>query len=254
MMRHVLIIAVSLVLLLSGFLFRFDSQPIMPDSSEGDSPSQSDAGLADLTGLGNKVLVGFTREGYSMQGAASAVEWHGDYIYLAAASVLQVYHAPPGAGPDLIREIELRDWVREMDIAGDTLLLAARGDGLYAFDLANPAHPEPAGRVSGLFDAGGYASIEAIFNGVYAQNDRVAVALANNAPKNQGEVDAIVFDYDATADSFTPVRVLGTEVRSVTASEVPITVALTAVQRLRFTYRNWSRVQRVSFLCTIRLP
>jgi hypothetical protein len=162
-----------------------------------------------------------------MQGAASAVEWYGDYIYLAAASVLQVYHAPSGTGPNLVREIELRDWAREMDIAGNTLFIAARGDGLYAFDLVDPAHPEPAGRVSGLFDAGDYTSIEAVFNGVYAQDGRVAVARANNIPQDQGGVDAIVFDYDATTDTFTPVRVIGTEVRSRTTSEVPTTLALT---------------------------
>ena len=224
-MRHLLIISVSLILLtlLSGFLSRL----IVPDCNESDSLFRSDVGLVDPQGFGNDVPVGFMREGYSMQGAASAVEWYGDYIYLAAASVLQVYHAPPGASPDLIREIELRDWVREMDIAGNTLFVAARGDGLYAFDLVDPAHPEPAGRVSGLFDAGDYTSIEAVFNGVYAQDGRVAVALANNVPKNQGGVDAIVFDYNATTDSFTPVRVIGTEVRSRITSEVPITVALT---------------------------
>ena len=52
-------------------------------------------------------------------------------------------------------------------------------------------------------------------------------ARANNGPKIQAGVDAIVFDYSPTADAFTPVRVISTEVRSRTASEVPVAVALT---------------------------
>jgi len=55
----------------------------------------------------------------------------------------------------------------------------------------------------------------------------VAAARANSVAKSQGGVDAIVFDYDTTSDSFTPVRVIGTEVRSKTVPEIPISVALT---------------------------
>lgn len=164
-----------------------------------------------------------------MQGAGSAVEWYGDYIYLAAASVLQIYYAPPGVEPiHLEYEIEFRDWVREMAVDGDTLFVAARGDGLSAFDLSqDPARPIPAGHVSSRFDAGGYTGIEAVFNGVHARGGRVVVTRANSVAKNQGGVDAIVFDYDTTVDSFTPVRVIGTEVRSKTEHEIPISAALT---------------------------
>ena len=63
-------------------------------------------------------------------------------------------------------------------VPGDTLFLAARGDGLYAFDLSTPADPQPAGRVSGFIDASDYTNIEAVFNGVHAQGGRVAVARA----------------------------------------------------------------------------
>jgi hypothetical protein len=105
----------------------FHCEPFVPDCSESDVLSGSKAAWGEVSGFGKELPVGFDREGYSMQGAASAVEWYGGYVYLAAASVLQVYHVPPGATPELIHEIELRDWVREMEIAGDTLFMAARG-------------------------------------------------------------------------------------------------------------------------------
>jgi hypothetical protein len=162
-----------------------------------------------------------------MQGAGSAVAWYEEYIYLAAMSVLQIYHVPSGADPDLKYEIEFRDWAREIMVDGDTLFLAARGDGLYAFDLTNPAQPKPAGRVSGRFDAGGYSGIEAVFNGVYVKDGKVAVARANSVGKDHGGVDVIVFDYNATTNTFTPVNVIGTEVRSKLSKEIPIAVALT---------------------------
>ena len=55
----------------------------------------------------------------------------------AAASVLQVFHAPSDGTPGrLDHEIEFRDWVREMAVSDGTLFVAARGDGLHAFDLA----------------------------------------------------------------------------------------------------------------------
>lgn len=180
------------------------------------------------TGFANESPAGFLRSGYALQGAASAVAWHGDYVYLAAAAVLQVYYAPPGATPTLVRELELRDWVREMAVDGDTLFLAARGDGLYALDLsADPANPAIAGRVEGVFDAGGYSGVKATFNGLDARNGRVAVARANFVAQSQGGVDALVYDYDPSADAFTLVRVIGTEARGRTAAEVPITAGLT---------------------------
>ena len=182
----------------------------------------------NCSGFADEPPVGLTRADYTMQGAASAVEWYGDYVYLAAASVVQVYYAPPGAEPALCHEIEFRDWVREMSVDGDTLFVAARGDGLFAFDLgSDPSHPQPAGQVSGLYDAGGGVELEAVFNGVDARSGRVAAARANSVPKSQGGVDAVVFDYSPPLDSFTPVRIIDTGVRSNITSEIPISVGLT---------------------------
>ncbi len=213
----------------------FCPQPIWSDCDDNDplihpgAEEQADFIDNNCNGFGDEPPIGFARQDYSMQGAGSAVEWYGDYVYLAAASVLQIYYAPPGAEPTrLENEIEFRDWVREMAVDGDTLFVAARGDGLYAFDLdQDPAHPTAAGHISSRFDASGYTDIEAVFNGVHARGGRVAVARANSVAKSQGGVDAIVFDYDTASDSFTPVRVIGTEVRSKTMSEIPISVALT---------------------------
>ncbi len=184
---------------------------------------------ANCNGFGDEPPIGFERRTATMQGFASAIAWRGNYVYLAAGAELQVYLAPPGATPRLLHEIELRDWVREMAIDGATLLLADRGDGLLAYDLAaNPARPRLAGRVSGLFQADRFGSVEAVFNGLDARAGRVAVARANPVAKSQGGLDAVVFAYDPAQGSFSLVKALGTEVRSVTVKEVPITVGLTS--------------------------
>jgi hypothetical protein len=181
----------------------------------------------NCNGFGDEPPLGFTRQDYSGGAFASAVAWKGEYVYLTAGAVLQTYYAPPASTPQLVNEIELRDWARKMVIDGDTLFIAARGDGLYALDLTDPAHPQLAGQVSGIFDAGGYTDIGAVFNGVDARNDRVAVAHANNVTQNQGGVDAIVYDYQPISHTFTVSRVLGTEVRSNTLQETPLSVGLT---------------------------
>jgi len=213
-----------------GFCFH----PFGPDCDGNDpltypgAEEQADLKDDNCNGFGDEPPVGFVRQGYSGQGFASAVEWYGDYVYLAAGAVLQVYHAPPGSEPELVREIEFRDWVREMVVDGDTLFVAARGDGLFAFDLADdPSHPRLAGQVTGLFDAGDYTDVEAVFNEVDTRNGRVAVARANNVPQSAGGVDALVFDYNPASGSFTLVRALGTDVRSKTVLEVPVAVGLT---------------------------
>jgi hypothetical protein len=212
----------------------FCAKPFGPDCDDKDPLTcpgiEERADLKDnnCNGFADEPPVGFAREDYTMQGAATAVKWYGDYVYLTAAAVLQVYHAPPGSPPQLIQEIEFRDWVREMSIGGSTLFVAARGDGLFAFDLAgDPAHPQPAGQVTGILNVPGYGNVEAVFNGVDAAGNRVAVARGNNVGKSQGGVDVLVFDYDPTARSFTLVRALGTDVRSNTTTEVPVTVGLT---------------------------
>ena len=192
------------------------------------APELADIKDNNCNGFADEPPVGFNRVTSSGQGAASAVEWYGDYIYLAAAAVLQVYYGPPGTEPQLIREIELPDWIREMAVDGDTLFVAARGAGLLAYDLADPADPQPAGAVTGLFDAQGHQDIEAVFFGLDAQANKVAVAHNNPVMKGSGGIDALVFQYDPAADSFTVQNVLlAQDVRESTNLEMPITVALT---------------------------
>jgi len=213
-----------------GFCFVFfglDCDDNDPQTYPG-AEERADLKDNNCSGFEDEPPLGFDRVGYTMGGAASSVAWYGDYIYLTAGTTLRVYHAPSGGAPLQIYETELRDWGREMTVDGDTLFVAARGDGLQAFDLSvDPAHPEPAGAVSGVIDVDGYAGVEAIFNGVDAVDKRVAVARVNNVTKTQGGVDALVYDYDPVSDTFTLVSVFGTEVRSKTDKEAPITVGLT---------------------------
>lgn len=189
--------------------------------------------LADIkdnncNGFADEPPKDFFRDDYSMQGAGSAVEWYGEYLYLGAAAVLQVFHAPAGSEPELIREIEFRDWIREMAVSGDTLFLAARGDGLFALDLSDPADPRPAGNVSGLIDVGGLTDVEVIVFGLDAKQNRVAIANQNLQAKIYGGVDAIVFDYDPITETFNPVRTITADIgRQINLTESPITVALT---------------------------
>ena len=56
-----------------------DSDPLIHPGAE----EQADFIDNNCNGFGDESPIGFTREGYSMQGAASAVEWYGDYVYLA---------------------------------------------------------------------------------------------------------------------------------------------------------------------------
>jgi len=195
--------------------------------------------LADLkdnncSGFGDEPPYGFSREDHSMQGFAGAVAWYENYIYLAAGNVLQVYDTEPGPRPELVDELDFRDWVRQLVVAGDHLFVAARGDGLAVLDLGNPALPQRAGHFWGLFDVGDeYTDVEALFHGVDARwNEEegtylVAVANANAVPKSWGGVDAVVFEYNPAIDTFTVVEAFGTEMRSKILTEVPLTVGLT---------------------------
>lgn len=183
------------------------------------------------------VPIGFTREGGALRGGmASAVEWYGDYVYVAAAASLQVFYAPPGNAPILVHDIEMRDMGREMVRVRDVLFIANRGDGLLAFNLADPAVPQLHGRVSGFFEAPAQSlPVEAIFFGLDAKWDGlsfiVAVALTNNVPKATGGVDAAVFEYDPLCDPqgdcFTLLHAFdATEIR-IGDNEMPLTVGLT---------------------------
>jgi len=209
--------------------------PFGADCDDSDPDTNPDVEeLPDLkdnncSGFEDEPPLGLKREGFTMGGAAGAVEWYGEYIYLAASATMRVYHAPPGSVPIEVDEFEMRDWVREMAVDGDTLFMAARGDGLHAYDLSiNPAHPVAAGSVTGELDVDGYSGVESIFNGVDAKNGRVAVARVNNVAKAMGGVDALVYDYDPVSDTFILVKAIGTEGRAKTTTEAPISVGLTA--------------------------
>ena len=188
----------------------------------------------NCNGFGDEPPCGFSRVDQSTQGFAGAVAWYEDYLYLAAGSIVQVYDTEPGPRPELVYEVEYRDWVRQLVVAGDHLFVAARGDGVAALDLTDPAHPGRAGHVRGLFDvAEEYTDVEALFHGVDARWDEeegrylVAVANGNAAPKSWGGVDAVVFEYDPATDAFTLVAAFGTESRSNPGTQVPLTVGIT---------------------------
>ena len=190
----------------------------------------------NCTGFADEPPIGFTREAHSMQGAGTAAAWYGDYVYLAAAAVLQVFYAPPGSTPERVGdEIEFRDWIREMIVVGDHLFVAARGDGVFALDLgAGPAYPVLAGKVSGRIDLPGYAApVEALFHGIDAwwddENERylVAAARGNAVSKITGGVDAVVFSYNPAGDTFDVLTAFGTDVRSNSKLEGPYVVGLT---------------------------
>ena len=172
---------------------------------------------------------GITRVARSMAGYASAVEWDGDYIYLAASTVLQVYFAPRDEPPKLVHEIEVRDWIPEMEVVDETLFVAARGDGLLVFDISNdPAHPRLTDRVSGIVTVPGHGEIEAVFHGLHAVPGRVAVAHVNNVNRSVGGVDALVYDVDTETGRLSLAAVVPTDVRAVETVETATTVALTS--------------------------
>jgi hypothetical protein len=205
--------------------FGLDCDDANPNTNPG-SEERADLKDNNCSGFEDEPPLGFVRQGFTMGGAASAVAWYGDYIYLAAMATMRVYHAPEGEVPLQVYEFELRDWAREMVVDGETLFVAARGDGLYAFDLSmDPSHPEPAGRVSGFLQVGEYVDVGAIFNGVDARNNQVAVARVNNVTKDQGGVDAIIYEYDPVLDTFNLVTAIETNVRGNEEKEAPITAS-----------------------------
>ena len=200
----------------------------------------------NCNGMSDEPPVGMALEGFSLQGAALSVEWYGDeqvqYAYVGAGSVLQVYEIEPVTGAQLVHEINLRDLPRDMKVAehpgGATLFVAVRGDGLWAFDLSDPAQPYATAMVVGRFDVGPYTDVEAIFNGVDARWDGdkyvVAAAHQNYVSKISGGVDAVVFHHypDCVPDCLIPVTAIeAAEVRGDTpwpGLETPFTVGLTA--------------------------
>lgn len=183
------------------------------------------------------VAIGLTREKAALKGGtAMAVEYYGDYVYVAASSWLKIYLAPPGSIPIMVGQVELREMVREMHISGNTLFLANRGDGLIAMDLTTPSNPVERGRVSGYFVAPGLIDpVGAAFNGVDATFDSathtVAVAVFNDI-FSQGSVDAAVFSYDPLCDPqreecFTVINAFDSDFLRGNELSVPVVVGLT---------------------------
>jgi hypothetical protein len=180
-----------------------------------------------------------------MQGFASAVDWYDDYVYVAAGAVLQVYDTTVSP-PKLTDEIEFRDWVRQMDVERAMLFVAARGDGVIALDLRDPAHPRPAGHFWGTFSADDSPTgVEALFHGVDALWDEqeqtmlVAVANANAVPANRGGIDAVVFNYDAANEKFNLLQAFDASVRSETRTQVPLCVGLAESGRSLYIGYGW---------------
>lgn len=201
---------------------------------------------SNCNGFADEPPIGFEREGSSMQGFASAVDWYGDYVYVAAGSVLQVYDTGSGARPELTAEIEFRDWVRQMDVEGAMLFVAARGDGVIALDLSDPAHPQQAGHFRGTFTVDdSHTGVPALFHGIDALWDEqnqtflVAVANANAVPANEGGIDAVVFTYDAAGKEFNLLEAFDSSVRSEKRMQVPTSVGLAESERSLYIGYGW---------------
>ena len=86
---------------LDGFCFipfGADCDDADPQTYPG-AEEQADLKDNNCSGFEDEPPLGFIRENYTMGGAASAVAWYGDYIYLAAMATVRVYHVPSSGAP-----------------------------------------------------------------------------------------------------------------------------------------------------------
>jgi hypothetical protein len=207
-----------------------DMAGILHAVSDASVPGYPEVGDGRSGGPWGKRAVGFTREGFYMQGLAYAVELYehddGLYVYLAAGAVLQVYCREGEAAPVLVAEIEFRDRVKDMIIKENTLFVTAGGDGLHAIALDDPSNPKRAGCLHGTFDTPRFSGIDAVFLGVDAffAEERYFVAVTRDRFRNKayGGADAVVFEYDPETDEFSSLRAFGTEIRADRGSGDPI--------------------------------
>ncbi len=81
----------------------------------------------------------------STSGAASyAITYHNDYLYSGEGNTLSIYDAGTGTLPPYERMYRqrFRSFIDDLVIVDNKLYVCANTDGLYVFDISNPAEPE----------------------------------------------------------------------------------------------------------------
>jgi hypothetical protein len=75
-------------------------------------------------------------------GASLAVTIEGDRAFFGNGSVLQIADISNPASPTVIGEIELPSFIKDIDVVGNTAIVAAMGGGLQLIDVTPTAVPE----------------------------------------------------------------------------------------------------------------
>ncbi len=81
----------------------------------------------------------------SISGAAAyAIAYHDGYLYSGEGNTLSIYDAGPGTAPPYARLYRRRflSFIDDILIDKNLLYLCANTDGLYVFDIADPAQPQ----------------------------------------------------------------------------------------------------------------
>jgi hypothetical protein len=74
--------------------------------------------------------------------ACQQLELNGNYLYSGTGSTLRVYDVSSGIPPfPILFEYRCRSFITDLKVHGNNLFVAANHDGIYKWDLENPAHP-----------------------------------------------------------------------------------------------------------------
>ncbi len=75
--------------------------------------------------------------------ACQQVELNGNYLYSGTGSTLRVYDVSQGNPPyPLLFEYRCRSFITDLKVRGNDLFMAANHDGIFKWDIEDPAEPE----------------------------------------------------------------------------------------------------------------
>ena len=91
-------------------------------------------------------------------GNVNAMAISESYVFLGEGASLSVVDISSPATPQLVEQVLLPDWARDMAVEGDYAYVAAGSSGLRIFDIRNPLHPV----AKAVYDSSPYIALKVI--------------------------------------------------------------------------------------------